>query len=186
MNAIRVLLIVAVGLMVANCSTYSIKPDQSKNGTVDKTPKWYVKYDRDTWTTYQEAASAVSPDMELAVKKSVLLAKAKLSDRINGEMNNRTTITKNEGGTNENLSVQSGSQDAVVNMITDTMIGNYVVTKSEIFSTGIRSYRAYVLIEISKKNVEKIKADVLARRASSQSIDIGQTEKTANSVLNKG
>jgi len=66
------------------------------------------------------------------------------------------------------------------------MIGNYIVTKSEIFSTGIRSYRAYVLIEISKKNVEKIKADVLSRRASSQSIDIGQTEKTANSVLNKG
>ena len=186
MNAIRVLLIVAVGLMVANCSTYSIKPDQSKNGTVDKTPKWYVKYDRDTWTTYQEAASAVSPDMELAVKKSVLLAKAKLSDRINGEMNNRTTITKNEGGTNENLSVQSGSQDAVVNMITDTMIGNYVVTKSEIFSTGVKSYRAYVMIEISKKNVEKIKADVLSRRASSQPINIGQTEKTANSVLNKG
>jgi hypothetical protein len=103
--------------------------------------------------------------MELAVKKSVLLAKAKLADRINGEMNNRTTITKNEGGNNESLTVQSGSQDAVVNMITDTMIGNYIVTKSEIFSTGVKSYRAYVLIEISKKDVEKIKTDVLSRRA---------------------
>ena len=171
---------------MANCSTYSIKPDQSKNGVVDKTPKWYVEYDRDTWFKYQEAASAVSPDMELAVKKSVLLAKAKLADRINGEMNNRTTITKNEGGNNESLTVQSGSQDAVVNMITDTMIGNYIVTKSEIFSTGVKSYRAYVLIEISKKDVEKIKTDVLSRRAAKQSIDIKQTEKTANSILRKG
>jgi hypothetical protein len=186
MNAIRVLLIVVFGLLVTNCSTYSIKPDQSKNGVVDKTPKWYVEYDRDTWFKYQEAASAVSPDMELAVKKSVLLAKAKLADRINGEMNNRTTITKNEGGNNESLTVQSGSQDAVVNMITDTMIGNYIVTKSEIFSTGVKSYRAYVLIEISKKDVEKIKTDVLSRRASKQSIDIKQTEKTANSILRKG
>lgn len=186
MNAIRVLLIVVFGLLVANCSTYSIKPDQSKNGVVDKTPKWYVEYDRDTWFKYQEAASAVSPDMELAVKKSVLLAKAKLADRINGEMNNRTTITKNEGGNNESLTVQSGSQDAVVNMITDTMIGNYIVTKSEIFSTGVKSYRAYVLIEISKKDVEKIKTDVLSRRAAKQSIDIKQTEKTANSILRKG
>jgi hypothetical protein len=186
MKKLNVILVVLLGLLVANCSTYSIKPDQSKNGVVNKTPKWYVEYDRETWFKYQEAASAVSPDMELAVKKSVLLAKAKLADRINGEMNNRTTITKNEGGSNENLNVQSGSQDAVVNMITETMIGNYVVTKSEIFSTGVKSYRAYVMIEISKKDVEKIKADVLSRRASSQPIDTNKLEKTANSILKKG
>jgi len=186
MNAIRVLLIVAFGLLVANCSTYSIKPDHSKNGVVNKTPDWYVTYDRDTWFKYQAAASAVSPDMELAVKKSVLLAKAKLADRINGEMNNRTTITKNEAGNNESLNVQAGAQDAVVNMITETMIGNYVVTKSEIYSTGVKSYRAYVLIEMSKKDAEKVKADILARRASSQSIDTKQIEKTAKSVLKKG
>jgi hypothetical protein len=186
MKKLNVILVVLLGLLVANCSTYSIKPDQSKNGVVNKTPKWYVEYDRETWFKYQEAASAVSPDMELAVKKSVLLAKAKLADRINGEMNNRTTITKNEGGSNENLNVQSGSQDAVVNMITETMIGNYVVTKSEIFSTGVKSYRAYVMIEISKKDVEKIKADVLSRRASAQPIDTNKLEKTANSVLKKG
>ena len=186
MKKLNIILVILLGLLVANCSTYSIKPDQSKNGVVNKTPKWYVEYDRETWFKYQEAASAVSPDMELAVKKSVLLAKAKLADRINGEMNNRTTITKNEGGTNESLSVQSGSQDAVVNMITETMIGNYIVTKSEIFSTGIKSYRAYVLIEISKKNVEKIKADVLSRRASAQPIETNKLEKTANSILKKG
>ena len=186
MKKLNIILVILLGVLVANCSTYSIKPDQSKNGVVNKTPKWYVEYDRETWFKYQEAASAVSPDMELAVKKSVLLAKAKLADRINGEMNNRTTITKNEGGSNENLNVQSGSQDAVVNMITETMIGNYVVTKSEIFSTGIKSYRAYVLIEISKKDVEKIKADVLSKRASAQPIDTNKLEKTANSVLKKG
>jgi len=109
-----------------------------------------------------------------------------LADRINGEMNNRTTITKNEAGNNENLNVQAGSQDAVVNMITDTMVGNYIVTKSEIYSTGVKSYRAYVLIEMSKKDVEKVKADVLSRRVSSQTIDTKEIEKTANSVLKKG
>ena len=186
MKKLNIVLVILFGMLVSNCSTYSIKPDQSKNGVVNKTPDWYVEYDRDTWFKYQEAASAVSPDMELAVKKSVLLAKAKLADRINGEMNNRTTITKNEGGNNESLNVQSGSQDAVVNMITDTMIGNYVVTKSEIFSTGVKSYRAYVLIEITKKEVEKIKEAVLSRKAASQPIDTNKLEKTANSVLKKG
>lgn len=186
MKKLNIVLAIVMGLLVTNCSTYSIKPDQSKNGVVNKAPKWYVEYDRETWFKYQEAASAVSPDLELAVKKSVLLAKAKLADRINGEMNNRTTITKNEAGNNENLNVQAGSQDAVVNMITDTMVGNYVVTKSEIYSTGVKSYRAYVLIEMSKKDVEKVKADVLSRRASSQTIDTKEIEKTANSVLKKG
>jgi hypothetical protein len=38
-------MIVAVGFLVSNCSTYSIKPDQSKNGVVNKTPDWYVEYD---------------------------------------------------------------------------------------------------------------------------------------------
>lgn len=186
MNAIKILLVVVFGFLMSNCSTYTIKPDQSKNGVVDKTPKWYVEYDRETWFKYQEAASAVSPDLELAVKKSVLLAKAKLADRINGEMNNRTTITKNEAGNNESLNVQAGSQDAVVNMITETMIGNYIVTKSEIYSTGVKSYRAYVLIEMSKKDVEKVKADVLSRRASSQKVNTKEIENTANSVLKKG
>ena len=185
-NMTKMILMLVAGLMLAQCSTYKIKPDMNKSGVVNKTPKWYVDYNHETMFKWQEAATAVSPDMELAVKKATLLAKAKLVDRINGEMNNRTTITKNEGGTNESLSVQSGSQDAVVNMITETMIGNYIVTKSEIFSTGVKSYRAYVLIEISKKNVEKIKADVLSRRASAQPIDTKQIEKTANSVLKKG
>ena len=54
----------------------------SKGGVVNKTPKWYVKYDRETMFKYTEAATAVSPDMELAVKKAVLLAKAKLVETI--------------------------------------------------------------------------------------------------------
>ena len=188
MKKLNIVLAILLGVLVSNCSTYSIKPDQSKNGIVDKTPKWYVKYDRDTWTTYQEAASAVSPDMELAVKNSVLLAKAKLADRINGEMNNRTTITKNEGGNNENFSVQAGSQDATVNMIADTMIGNYVVTKHEIYSTGHKSYRAYVLLELNKKEVEKIKQAIQAKKVTFNPSDIKteQLEKTADSVLKKG
>ena len=63
--------------MLAQCSTYKIKPDMNKSGVVNKTPKWYVDYKHETMFKYQEAATAVSPDMELAVKKATLLAKAK-------------------------------------------------------------------------------------------------------------
>ena len=82
----KIFLVLFVGILLAQCSTYKIKPDMSKNGVVNKTPDWYVEYKHETWRYYQEAATAVSPDMELAVKKATLLAKAKLVDRINGEM----------------------------------------------------------------------------------------------------
>ena len=163
-NMTKIILMLVTGLMLAQCSTYKIKPDMNKSGVVNKTPKWYVDYKHETMFKYQEAATAVSPDMELAVKKATLLAKAKLVDRINGEMNNRTTITKNEAGTNEDLNVTAGSQDVIVNVIEDTLARGYEVTKQEMFITKTKSYRVHVMIEVSKKEVEEIINQVNKRR----------------------
>ena len=179
----KIILVIFTSMLLANCSTYKIKPDMSKNGVVNKTPDWYVEYKHETWTKYQEAATAVSPDMELAVKKATLLAKAKLVDRINGEVNNRTTINKNEAGTNESLTVTAGSQDIVVNIIKDTLARGYEVTKQEIFMTNHKSYRAYIMIELSKKEVEAIIDDINKRKVAM--IDIDGINDAANEVLNK-
>ncbi len=174
-------MILFAGLMVAQCSTYKIKPDMSKDGVVNKTPKWYVKYDHETMFKYQEAATAVSPDLELAVKKSILLAKAKLVDRINGEMNNQTTIKKDEAGTNETLTVQAGSQDIVVNVISDTLARGYEVTKQVVFVTNNKSYRAYVMLELSKKEVDNIIEEVNKKKVAK--INSKSLEESAKKVL---
>ena len=179
----KIILVIFTSMLLANCSTYKIKPDMSKNGVVNKTPDWYVEYKHETWTKYQEAATAVSPDMELAVKKATLLAKAKLVDRINGEVNNRTTINKNEAGTNESLTVTAGSQDIIVNIIKDTLARGYEVTKQEIFMTNHKSYRAYIMIELSKKEVEAIIDDINKRKVAM--IDVDSINDAANKVLNK-
>ncbi len=178
----RLILVLIAGLMLAQCSTYKIKPDMNKSGVVNKTPKWYVDYKHETLFKYQEAATAVSPDMELAVKKAILLAKAKLVDRINGEMNNRTTITKNESGTNEDLNVSTGSQDIIVNVIEDTLARGYEVTKQEMFLTKTKSYRVYVMIEVSKKEVEEIIAQ--ANKNKLAVIDTDALNEAADQVLN--
>ena len=182
-NAIRLMLVVLIGLAVSNCSTYKIKTDMSKDGVLNKTPKWYVKYDRETWTKYQEAATAVSPDLELAVKKSIILAKAKLVDRINGEMNNQTTIKKDEAGANENLTVQAGSQDVIVNMIRETLARGYEVTKQEVFMTGNKSYRAYVMIELSKDEVKAIIDEINKKQVAVIKTD--SLDSAADKVLNR-
>ena len=179
---IKAVLVVMACVALTNCSTYKIKPDMAKNGYVNKAPKWYVDYDHETFRKYQEAATAVSPDMELAVKKSIMLAKAKLADRINGEMNNRTTISKNEAGTNENLTVTAGSQDTIVNMIEDTLVRHYEVTKQEIYVTQHKSYRVYVMLEISKKEIDKIVADINKKKIAVK-IDTKAINKAADEVL---
>ena len=181
-NMTKMILVLVAGLMLAQCSTYKIKPDMNKSGVVNKTPKWYVSYDHETMFKYQEAATAVSPDMELAVKKATLLAKAKLVDRINGEMNNRTTITKNEAGTNEDLNVTAGSQDVIVNVIEDTLARGYEVTKQELYLTKTKSYRAYIMIQVSKKEVEEIINQANKKRL--VLIDTDSINKQAKEILN--
>tara|TARA_B100000900_G_scaffold380165_1_gene365639 strand:- start:34 stop:561 length:528 start_codon:yes stop_codon:yes gene_type:complete len=175
-------MIILGGLLLAQCSTYKIKPDMNKSGVVNKTPKWYVQYDHETLFKYVETGTAVSPDLELAVKKAVLLAKAKLVDRINGEVNNRTTINKNEAGTNEDLTVQAGSQDIIVNVIEETLARGYEVKKQEIFMTKNKSYRAYVMVELSKKEVEAIIETI--NRKQLAVIDADALNKQANEILN--
>ena len=181
---IKIMLVIMTSVMLTNCSTYKIKSDMTKNGVVNKTPKWYVDYDHETWKKYQEAATSVSPDMELAVKKSILLAKAKLADRINGEMNNRTTINKNEAGTNENLTVTSGSQDTVVNVISDTLVRYYEVTKQEIFMTKNKSYRVYVMVRIGRDHVDAIVSEIKQLKLA-KTIDAGTIDEAADKVLNQ-
>ena len=150
-NITKIFLILAASVLLANCSgTYKVKPDLNKTGVVKKTPKWYVKYDRETLFKYQESGTAVSPDMELAKKKAILLAKAKLVDRIYGEMNNQTVITKTETGENEDLNVSTSSTDTINNIIQDTVAQGYLVTKTEMYVTRSKAYRVYVLIEVKK------------------------------------
>lgn len=178
----KIIMIVLGGLLLAQCTTYKIKPDMNKSGVVNKTPKWYVQYDHETLFKYVETGTAVSPDLELAVKKAVLLAKTKLVDRINGEVNNRTTINKNEAGTNEDLTVQAGSQDVIVNVIEDTLARGYEVKKQEIFMTKNKSYRAYVMVELSKKEVEAIIETVNKKQLAL--IDADAINKQAKEILN--
>ena len=77
-------MVLFAGLLVAQCSTYKIKQVMSKNGVINKTPRWYINYDHETMFKYQEAASAVSPALELSITNALMLGNANLVDRING------------------------------------------------------------------------------------------------------
>ena len=182
-NISKLFFILFASLLVAQCSTYSMKSDMTKNGVINKTPKWYVKYPHTTRKHYQEAASSVSPDLELAVKKATLLAKAKLADRINGEMNNRSTIKKDETGTNESMTVTAGAQDIIVNVINNTLVRHYEVDKQMIYTTKNKSYRVYVMVKIGKDHVDAIVSE-LKQQKLAKTIDTTSIDEAAKKVLN--
>ena len=94
-----------------------------------------MKYKREDRKWMYETASSVSPDLELAIKKSTLLAKAKLADRINGKMNNQSSINKSETGIDENNNITGSAEDTIVNLINDTLVRDYIVEKVDIFYT---------------------------------------------------
>ncbi len=160
----------------------------SQKGELKKTPKWYIKYDREDKKWMYETATSVSPDIELAVKKSILLAKSKLADRINGKMNNQSTINKSESGLNENNTLRSASEDTIINIVGDTFVKDYVVDQVEIFFTHHKSYRAYVKVKVSKENIsevfEQIERDKkLAALSNKKSNDLSQkVEEVLNNI----
>tara|TARA_B100000676_G_scaffold10173_1_gene9430 strand:+ start:278 stop:859 length:582 start_codon:yes stop_codon:yes gene_type:complete len=187
-NFFKLFLIIAFGLFLTQCSTYSIKKDMSQKGELKKTPKWYIKYDREDKKWMYETATSVSPDIELAVKKSILLAKSKLADRINGKMNNQSTINKSESGLNENNTLRSASEDTIINIVGDTFVKDYVVDQVEIFFTHHKSYRAYVKVKVSKENISEVLEQIerdkkLAALSNKKSNDLNQKiEEVLNNI----
>ena len=176
---LKVIFISLIGLSLVQCSTYTVKTDMTKKGELTKTPKWYVKYDREDKSWMYETASSVSPDLELAIKKSTLLAKAKLADRINGKMNNQTSINKSETGNDENNNITGAAEDTIVNIVGNTVVKDYIVEKVEIFFTHHKSYRAYVKIKVSKENVDIILDEIKADKR------ITQLSKKPNKLKSK-
>ncbi len=180
----KISILILLSLLLNQCSTYTVKNDMSKKGELTKTPKWYIKFDREDKSWMYETASSVSPDLELAIKKSTLLAKAKLADRINGKMNSKSLIIKNEEGLNENLSIDANAQDEIKNVIKDTLVRYYIVDKVDVFFTHYKSYRAYVRLKVSKDHVEAVLQEIKADKKLVQKPKANKLKTKINEVLN--
>ena len=159
-NIFKLLIISTLTLSLFQFTTYNVKKDTNKNGELTKTPKWYVKYNRDDKKWIYETATSVSPDLELSVKKSIVLAKAKLADRYNGKINNKLRINKKERGVSEALSTNQYATDEIINSIKNTLVKDYIVEKVEIFFTHNKSYRSYVKLKVSKDNIEAVLSEI--------------------------
>ena len=189
----KIALVTAI-LALTACS--SMTTVQTKNIEKKTVPTWYLEHDdvgtqQKAWYKpwdregmYYAVAEDVSPSMEMAMKKATLKAKAKIADRVNGEMNNRTTMRLDERGPVDRPSANSQAQDVIVNLIAESVVRTYGVQKKMIiYNPELNNYRAFVMLKITKEDV-KAMADLydqskqvkLQGRVGGKSLDETATE----------
>ena len=165
---IKLVTVVATGLLMANCSaTYKMK---SENGKVlNEVPKWYMadfseKQACDTPTFGKNkdkmcifgVGTAVSPDLNLAIEKGMMIAKAELADIIKGEMNKSSKQFITELGKNQNKTTVSEVESTIVNLIKDTPVRGYEIFAKDVTITKQKYYRAWIGLRLPMGEYNKM------------------------------
>ena len=99
----KVIMIALLALGLTNCSqsNYKVKKEVNKEGrTLDKVPQWYIDAKVDKGFIFEKDANLYiysvgqgnSPDLQLAIEKAMMIAKAELADKLQGQMNKRTDL----------------------------------------------------------------------------------------------
>ena len=166
---VKVMGALALGLLVANCSgtNYKIKTEKSK--VLNEVPKWYVddfsQKKACGTTTFGKNKSkvcifgkgtAVSPDLQLAIEKGMMIAKSELADIVKGEMNKSSKIFITELGKNHNKTTVSEVESTIVNLITKTPVRGYEIFAKDITMTKNGYYRVWIGLKLPMGEYNKM------------------------------
>ena len=184
----KVIMIALLALGLTNCSqsNYKVKKEVNKEGrTLDKVPQWYIDAKVDKGFIFEKDANLYiysvgqgnSPDLQLAIEKAMMIAKAELADKLQGQMNKRTDLYITEVGQDGNKQVVSKVEETIVNLVRDTMIQGYESWEKAVYETPDGEYRVYVGLKIGVGDANRL-ADYIAKNAIN-SINVDELAKTA-------
>ena len=184
----KVIIIALLALGLTNCSqsNYKVKKEVNKEGrTLDKVPQWYIDAKVDKGFIFEKDANLYiysvgqgnSPDLQLAIEKAMMIAKAELADKLQGQMNKRTDLYITEVGQDGNKQVVSKVEETIVNIVRDTMIQGYESWEKAVYETPEGEYRVYVGLKIGVGDANRL-ADYIAKNAIN-SINVDELAKTA-------
>ncbi len=169
-------------LFMSACSTVTHVVEREK----DVVPTWYMNC-KDTGTEgwfwwsedyYYACGGSVSGLKEAAYDKATQIAKTKIADRINGEVNKRTTIEYNDAGSEESLTSSTQSQMLIVNKITDTAVRHYSQTEGYLYKrNGV--YHYFVMIKVEKSVIDSLVSEA---KAKATKIDTNSINKSAKQL----
>ena len=166
---VKIMGVMALGLLVANCSgtNYKIKTEKSK--VLNEVPKWYVNdfskkkacntprfgKDKNKMCIFG-VSTAVSPDLQLAIEKGMMVAKAELADKVKGEMNKSSKIYITELGKNHNKTTVSEVESTIVNLIMKTPVRGYEIFAKDITMTKNGYYRVWIGLRLPMGEYNKM------------------------------
>ena len=165
---VKMMGVMALGLMLTNCaSQYKIKTEKSKD--LNEVPKWYVNdfskkkacntprfgKDKDKMCIFGVGTS-VSPDLQLAIEKGMMIAKSELADIVKGEMNKSSKIFITELGKNHNKTTVSEVESTIVNLIKDTPVRGYEIFAKDITRTKEGYYRVWIGLRLPMGEYNKM------------------------------
>ena len=166
---VKVMGAIALGLLVANCSSTNYKIKTEKSKVLKEVPKWYVDdfsqkkaCGRTTFGKNKNRmcifgkGTATSPDLQLAIEKGMMGAKPELADIVKGEMNKSSKIFITELGKNHNKTTVSEVESTIVNLIKETPVRGYEIFAKDITMTKNGYYRVWIGLRLPMGEYNKM------------------------------
>ena len=152
-------LITLVGCSVFKTETQSAKEDIKKEVArqIDQIPDWYLKPPKDADALYEKAA-AKSRDLQMAVSKATMLAKAQLAATIQGEVNSIMKLYMEENGPSNGAQVSNNVSIATVQEALKMKLSGVQEDKTQVYQDGDK-YVAYVLLKYPLGDMNKLVVD---------------------------
>ena len=184
----KVIMIALLALGLTNCAqtNYKVKQEVKEEGRVlNQVPQWYVDakidkgfiFNKDADKFVYAVGQGNSPDLQLAIEKAMMIAKAELADKLHGQMNKRTELYITEIGAEGNKKVVSKIEETIVNVVRGTMIQGYESWEKAVYETPGGEYRVYVGLKIGVGDANRL-AEYIATNAIS-AIDVDTLAKNA-------
>ena len=179
----KTIMIALLALTLTNCAqnTYKVKQEAKDEGRVlNQVPQWYIDAkvekglikNRDANLYIYAVGQGSSPDLQLAIEKAMMIAKAELADKLHGQMNKRTDLYITEVGNEGNKEVASKIEETIVNIVKDTMIQGYEMWEKAVYETPEGEYRVYIGLRMGVGDANKL-AEYIAKHANSN-VDINK------------
>ena len=184
----KTILIALLALTLTNCAgnTYKVKQEAKEEGRIlNQVPQWYIDakveegiiFNRDADLYVYGVGQGSSPDLQLAIEKAMMIAKAELADKLHGQMNKRTDLYITEIGKEGNKEVASKIEETIVNVVKNTMIQGYEMWEKAVYETPNNQYRVYVGLKMGVGDANRL-AVYIAKHANAD-INVDELAKVA-------
>ena len=172
-------------LFVAACSgtTKVNNEGETKTGMIEEIPSWYaekkgnkgVLNQKDKFYVYG-VGTATSPDLQLAMEKAKIIAKADIADVLQGEINGKSQTYIEEVGQDMAKTTVTETNNTIINIIKNTQVQGYEQWKVEVSITPNKEYRVWMGLQLPLGEYNKL-VDYVKNQAALQLNSISKGEE---------